>query len=298
MSSFYKGTVVASNSRLHSIREIPKNANLEKLEISTTSEVREYGYELNLYSVSKTMVNNDKRYTMIKCGSHSCRETLLNGFQLVLSQLNGNPYLQDEKVFVEYFKEGDKNLSEERIGKILEFGERFLDSGKNKDSFSVIDSDKEGVVLYLTVDRSRFMTELYMLSMILWIFRNEKILDDVLKKFPKGRSNLQDLFYYMSVRFLEEKSWGDLHNQNIYMSLFCHYASRGELFSGGNKWALNGPQNAGRLAVPVSGILEYIEEVYVNSGYGLDFKSIPNNTIKESDFISVASLFLENKRDD
>lgn len=293
MSSFYRATTVAQNTSRGYPSVFPPSVDLEALGKSRRVKSETLTPELSIYAFAHNCRREEATCAILHSGTHSCRETLLYSLHRSLSEISKHSYLSKAQVFVEYLQEGSSKLSDSHIEKILKFGEVFLESRRNIDEFSVAKTASNSIVLTMYEDSERSMTALCVLSMILWIFRNQNILDDVLEKFSSGKkSYLKPLFQYMAVRFLEESGWGDMSNQNLYMSVFCYFVSTGEVLRQNYKWFVNGPESAGKMGIPVESLVGYIKNIYAESGYGLNFGKIPNRVSTTSDFYILANLLL------
>lgn len=190
--------------------------------------------------------------------NHTCRETLLN-FLYRASLCVDYEKFANSIALINYFREDGVSLSQSRIQKIQAFDERFLRSDMSGIRIAPQFQNVEGIVLYMRFTQGKIISRLMKISLILWIFRHEGILDECLSEFSNV-SNLANLFRWLKIKFLENSTWGDSANPNLALSIYCYFQELGD-DSTHVDW-VNGPSNYIGAVFEPQLCKQYLENVY------------------------------------
>lgn len=208
--------------------------------------------------------NPDVDVVRIHGVTHSCRETLLEEIRSSIETLNHyesyacykgqSTLFSNYSVHIEYFEEGGRVLSEERIELILKFSQRFL--SRNQGSAFCVQRYKDTIILsYKNTDSIRDYTA----SLILWLFRNTEIMENCLENI-KETSSPKVLFNYLAKNFLRFSSWGNSANPVILLSAFSYFCTMSSVHSSTNNYH-SGPASFAQAEIPSNVLSNWIENL-------------------------------------
>ena len=171
-------------------------------------------------------LNMDKRFNGFIQGveTHTCRETLLNYANKVVTRVMWGHQLTYKMCTFLYLKENGCSLSKTRTDKIMALARKI-----NYPGYCTIAQIVYGgnPVIAVTIPCSQ-IKNMYLASLLLWIFRRVDIMDWLLEHIAEF-TNINFLLKVLSRQFILNPYWGDTANNPILMSVFCHTFGAGTI---------------------------------------------------------------------
>lgn len=250
--SRYKSSVIFCNSA--KFRE-----NIESFDILKKSKSLMFSDRNSFMSeskdIQKNLYNKNLTYLYIKSDERSCRESLIDDIHDILVKTKTPVGLTGSVSLVEYLGEDGKPLTKSHLEKIKKFSQIFLKSRFCQFKLTVRENF---VVLACEHNEEFILTELWTISLFLYLFRNENILDEIVKRY-RSTSRLSALYTYLIEEFLRNPGWGDSSNPAMALSLFCYTVRDSKGFLESIRFK-QGPVNAVKNLSELGTLLDYIKD--------------------------------------
>lgn len=280
-SSTYKSIMIYSRLLKDSIKNISINhrgpyqniVNLNENTVRASMKYNTPGDLENLLKIARVDLHQDYEgpltdYIILSTGSnHTCRETLLselNGYESLMNLYESYTYSTSIRyshfvnpvVYIEYIGEDYKHYIDHRQKElIMKFYNKFMiDSGAD---FYVQEWEQIIVLSYKNPNVFKTMVA----SFILWIFRNQDIMEKCLSNFKDtDEVPFNELLMFLSFEFLKNYGWGNEANPNILLSLFAYGARKIKEYNHLNKNFIDGPARFSTY-IYTDTLINYVNEV-------------------------------------
>lgn len=245
-SSHYQGFVGVTTSAWNKFR--------------TDVPLSEYKQVPSLHVANDPVPSGHTGTYLINCNNdHTCRETVLNRINEAVRKYNGANNYTPQVAYLRYHKEAYSPLSATKLEMIREFGERVIDD----DYAIVVGEDSVTLGIQIKSISEALSRMLSTASWLMWIFRNDEILDYSVKYAQKRQGlSIKDFMLHMAHQFPLHENWGNDSNENIALSLFAFMVGSGhdprfpELH-------FNGPNNFALCNIEANTILRYTKKVLI-----------------------------------
>jgi hypothetical protein len=164
-------------------------------------------------------LNLNERFTGFILGrdTHSCRETLISYANRVVTRIMWGRQLTKKVLTFLYLKENGVELSKIRTDKIMAIAGKINYPGYITIA-EIVYCGNPVIAITMPCTQAKNM---YLASLLLWIFRKEEIMNWIIEHIRECTSIIS-LLRVLSRQFILHPEWGDNANNPILMSIFCY----------------------------------------------------------------------------
>lgn len=262
MSSRYEVSYLMTHKNSEPNYALPEYRDGNVVIVNNPNEVT-YLDHTNFQQIFKQQIEKQTPYVLYKIpGNFSCRESILYHAYRNMQEMREEYF--HPALLVEYnYQEGE--LNNQKIQMIIKIGEIFFSGKYNPIKIFPTPQKENSVTISYTWDDSNLgesSEDLSKVSMLLYVFRSDYIMEKILDNLKDSDRGLEVLFGFLAVEFLKHEDWGNSNNPGIALSLFCYRVSENIQQTSIDFFA-NGPATLAQYIPDTLTLLEYLKNVYI-----------------------------------